>query len=300
MLLVLKKIARKAINFPRWTVRKIINLLRWIVIKTIHLPQVFRAANYWWSLTNVAEFQFLKNRCPLCRSHFLVKLNSSETGVRCISCQAGVVQMSIILAVQKHAKNLKSLDAYELSSGGPVVTFLKENTGSLTLSEYFDDVIPGQFKGGIQCQDIQTLTYNDNSYDLCTSTEVFEHVPDDNRGFQEIFRILKKQGVMIFTVPINLAGVTLQRAVIKNDELVHLEEPEYHDDAIRGKGKVLAYRTYGTDIVTQLKNAGFEDALIDQTFTDQLFGHGRAVIVAFAGNKAALNQDYSPTKPVHQ
>jgi SAM-dependent methyltransferase len=298
MLLVLKKVARKAINLPRWTVRKIINVLRWIVIKTIHLPQLFRAAHYWWSLTNVAEFQFLKDRCPLCRSHFLLKLNSSETGVRCISCQAGVVQMSIILAVQKYAKNLKSLDAYELSSGGPVVTFLKGNAGSLTLSEYFDDVRPGELKGGVLCQDIQALTFNDNLFDLCTSTEVFEHVPDDTKGFQEIFRVLKKQGVLVFTVPINLAGVTLQRAVIKNGELVHLEEPEYHDDAIRGKGKVLAYRTYGTNIVAQLKNTGFEDALIDETFKDKLFGHGRAVVVAFAGNKAARNKGYSPTESV--
>ena len=285
MLLLLKKIVRKAINFPRWTVRKIINLMRWVVIKTIHLPRLFWAARYWWSLTNLAEFQFLKSRCPLCGSHFLVKLNSSETGVRCISCQAGVVQMSIIMAVQKYAKNLHSLRAYELSSGGPVVTFLKENTGSLTLSEYYDDVNPGDIKGGVLCQDVQALTFNDNLFDLCTSTEVFEHVPDDTKGFQEIFRVLKKQGVMVFTVPINLAGVTLQRAVIENNELVHLEEPEYHDDAIRGQGKVLAYRTYGTDIVAQLKTAGFEDAVIDQTFTDQLFGHGRAVIVAFAGEK---------------
>lgn len=286
MLLSLKKIVIKAINYLRWTVRKVINLIRWVVIKTIDLPRLFWAARYWWSLTNLAEFQFLKSRCPLCNSHFLVKLNNSETGVRCISCQAGVVQMSIIMAVQKHTKDLKSLNAYELSSGGPVVTFLKENTGSLTLSEYFDDVNPGEMKGGVLCQDVQALTFNDNVFDLCTSTEVFEHVPDDMRGFQEIFRILKKQGVMIFTVPINLAGATLQRAIIENNELVHLEEPEYHDDAIRGQGKVLAYRTYGTDIVAQLKKAGFEDAVIDQTFTDQLFGHGRAVIVAFAGEKS--------------
>lgn len=286
MLLSLKKIVIKAINYLRWTVRKVINLIRWVVIKTIDLPRLFWAARYWWSLTNLAEFQFLKSRCPLCNSHFLVKLNNSETGVRCISCQAGVVQMSIIMAVQKHTRDLKSLNAYELSSGGPVVTFLKENTGSLTLSEYFDDVNPGEMKGGVLCQDVQALTFNDNVFDLCTSTEVFEHVPDDMRGFQEIFRILKKQGVMIFTVPINLAGATLQRAIIENNELVHLEEPEYHDDAIRGQGKVLAYRTYGTDIVAQLKKAGFEDAVIDQTFTDQLFGHGRAVIVAFAGEKS--------------
>ncbi len=286
MLLLFKKIFIKAIHVPRWTVRKIINLIRWVLIKTIDLPRLFWAARYWWSLTNLAEFQFLKSQCPLCNSHFLVKLNNSETGVRCISCQAGVVQMSIIMAVQKYAKDLNSLDAYELSSGGPVVTFLKENTGSLTLSEYYDDVNPGEIKGGVLCQDVQALTFNDNVFDLCTSTEVFDHVPDDMRGFQEIFRILKKQGVMIFTVPINLAGVTLQRAIIENNELVHLEEPEYHDDAIRGQGKVLAYRTYGTDIVTQLKTAGFESAVIDQTFRDQLFGHGRAIIVAFAGEKS--------------
>ena len=92
---------------------------------------------------------------------------------------------------------------------------------------------------------------------------------------------MKSDGSLIFTVPLNLNGNTLQRAVIRENELVHLEAPEYHDDVIRGKGKVLAYRTYGVDIVDQLKTIGFKDAFIDLSFKDALFGHGRPVVVAF-------------------
>ena len=53
------------------------------------------------------------------------------------------------------------------------------------------------------CQDVQHLTFDDAEFDICTSTEVFEHVPDDIKGFKEIYRVLKDDGVFIFTVPIH-------------------------------------------------------------------------------------------------
>jgi ubiquinone/menaquinone biosynthesis C-methylase UbiE len=32
---------------------------------------------------------------------------------------------------------------------------------------------------------VQRLSFADASFDLCTSTEVFEHVPDDRAGLRE-------------------------------------------------------------------------------------------------------------------
>jgi hypothetical protein len=41
-------------------------------------------------------------------------------------------------------------------------------------SEYFNEVAPGAWRDGVQCQDVQRLTFADASFDVCTSTEVFD------------------------------------------------------------------------------------------------------------------------------
>lgn len=90
---------------------------------------------------------------------------------------------------------------------------------------------------------------------------MFEHVPDDHRAFAEIHRVLRPGGALVFTVPLMDAGATLERARIERGVVVHLVEPEYHGDRLRGPGAVLAFRTYGPDIVGRLGAAGFEAAL---------------------------------------
>jgi SAM-dependent methyltransferase len=131
----------------------------------------------------------------------------------------------------------------------------------VTVSELFDDVEPGRFHGRVQCQDVQCLTYNDRSFDLVTSTEVFEHVPDDRRAFREIHRVLRPGGVLVFTVPLMDDASTLERARLDHGTIVHLTEPEYHGDRLRGRGRVLAFRTYGLDILDRLRTAGLEARL---------------------------------------
>jgi hypothetical protein len=61
---------------------------------------------------------------------------------------------------------------------------------------------------------------------------------------------------------------------------VHLEPPEYHDDHLRGRGRVLCFRTYGQDIARRLVDAGFASATVDRSAVGRFMGFGRAVIVA--------------------
>ena len=132
----------------------------------------------------------------------------------------------------------------------------------LTFCEYFDDVAPGDHRDGVQCQDVQRLSYPGASFDLVTCTEVFEHVPDDRRGFAEVRRVLAPGGLFVFTVPLHDAAVTRERARLQNGELHHIEPPVHHDDRIRGAGRVLVYRDYGSDVSTRLEEAGFGSAEI--------------------------------------
>jgi SAM-dependent methyltransferase len=218
--------------------------------------------------------------CPLCRGTVLVRLARSEHGVRCLRCGASPIALSLAQVLLAERPGFRRERVYELSSRGPLFVFLRREVADLTFSEYFDDVPPGETRNGVQCQDVERLTYPGASFDLVTSTEVFEHVPHDRAGFAEVRRVLRPGGAYIFTVPLYEADTTVERADLRDGKCVHLLPPEYHDDRIRGRGTVLAYRNYGRDITDRLRAAGFTSARIETQFAKAFLGAGRGVVVA--------------------
>lgn len=194
--------------------------------------------------------------CNLC--HFpIIRINNSIYGVRCVRCFSTFVHraMGVVLNEVKFT-NDKEVKVHEFSQHGAIYQYLKKRFKHLSTSEYYEDTEPGAYKKGIQCQDVQQLTFDDSSFDLMTSTEVFEHVPDDTKGYQEIYRCLKKDGYFVFSVPMDGRQATVERAKIENGKLVHFMEPEYHQDHLRTEG-ILAFRNYGLDLKDKLERTGF-------------------------------------------
>lgn len=226
--------------------------------------------------------------CPLCRgSRPFVRLDDDEIAVRCLGCRATPVTLSLVDVLRRVCPKLHAADVYEQSARGPLVKFLRRNAGSLTCSQYFVDVAPGDHRDGVQCQDVRHLTFPDESFDVCTSTEVFEHVPDDRLGFSEIHRVLRPGGVLVFTVPIDPGGSTVERARLDSGGAIeHLHPPEFHGDPALGHALVLTYRNYGGDIVERLSAAGFARAGIMRSDSSLPWGYERPVIVAFRGEGA--------------
>lgn len=168
--------------------------------------------------------------------------------------------MGLVSVLRDEVGSLGGLHVYELSSRGPLVDWLRRHAGLLTVSEWFDGASPGQMVDGVQCQDVQHLTFAAASFDVCTSTEVFEHVPDDTRGFAELRRVLRPGGRLVFSVPLMPAAATVERARLRKDGTVeHLLPAEYHGDRIRGRDGVLAYRNYGYDVLERVAAQGFRD-----------------------------------------
>ena len=182
-------------------------------------------------------------------------------GRRCLRCLSTSLHRSVGIIIER-ASLTRETAVYELSSRGALCRYLRRTFPRLTVSELFDDVPPGAYKDGVQCQDVQRLTYASGSFDLVTSTEVFEHVPDDAAAFREVRRVLRERGWLVFTVPIDPAAPTLERVAVRDGAVVHLTTPEYHGDRLRGRGRVLAYRTYGLDITDRLHAAGFEASIV--------------------------------------
>jgi SAM-dependent methyltransferase len=193
--------------------------------------------------------------CNLCGS-LVVQVNKSYFGTRCVNCRSTQIHRAVGFVIE--SLSVPTTFTYELSSRGALHKYLKTKVENFYYSEYFDDVPLGLMKNSVVCQDVQNLLLNKESFDLVTSTEVFEHVPDDIRGFSEIYRVLKNNGYFIFTVPFSDIPATIERCYLQPDGTIkHNLEPEYHGDQIRGQQRVLTFRNYGLDIIQRLSNCGF-------------------------------------------
>ena len=228
----------------------------------------------------ISQLSLKWEKCHLCGWRVQIKTHNDEMGVRCTRCFATPVSQ-MMAKVFKQYQNNRAHSVYELSSRGAFVRFLKNRSFRLTLSEYFDGVNNGDIINGVLCQNVEELTFSDESFDICTSLEVFEHVENDDKGFKEILRVLKKGGVFIFTVPINLKVETIERTKVIQGKRQQILPAEYHSDSIRGANQVFCYRNYGCDIIQKLKKSGFEKCTIYQPPKSLLFGFGRPVIIAF-------------------
>jgi SAM-dependent methyltransferase len=222
---------------------------------------------------------FLAAQCPVCGPSAFVKYGDNETKVRCLICRATPISLSLVRVLLDRVDNIADMDIYEASSRGVVVRFLRKRAKSLATSEYIPGIEPGTLINGVVCQDLHRLTYQSESFDLCTSTEVFEHVADDQTAFREIYRVLRHRGIFAFTVPLHDTDKTVERAKMVDGELIHLLPAAFHGDKLTGQNSVLVFRDYGQDIVKRLIAAGFSAANIVECEM-HWFGFRRKVIVA--------------------
>ena len=220
-----------------------------------------------------------KGSCPLCdRRTIFIKFYDSEWGVNCARCGATPPIMSLVGVLKEVIGNdFNRKTVYEMSSSGPLYHYLLNHSGHFHCSEFFDDIEPGNQKNGITCQDVQALSFNNDFFDIITCTEIFEHVPSDVKGFAEIYRCLKPNGLFLFLVPLQ-EHPTVERAVLINGAIIHHLPPQYHYDPLRAD-KCLCFRNYGPDIVFRLKKSGFKHVRIIPGKDFSGLGYGRYVIL---------------------
>ncbi|MCB4809530.1 methyltransferase domain-containing protein [Tamlana sp. 62-3] len=103
--------------------------------------------------------------------------------------------------------------------------------------------------------DICDLPFKDNSYDIIFCNHVLEHIPDDTKAMQELFRVMKPGGWGIFQIPQDL-----------NRE-VTFEDDSITDKAERAKifGQYDHVRVYGKDYFDKLRSIGFIVEEVDYT-----------------------------------
>ena len=106
--------------------------------------------------------------------------------------------------------------------------------------------------------DICNLPFEDNAYDIIFCNHVLEHIPDDTKAMQELFRVLKPGGMGIFQIPQDLS----RASTFTDDTIVDQKE--------RAKifGQYDHVRVYGRDYFDKLRSIGFK--IIEEDYTHKI------------------------------
>jgi SAM-dependent methyltransferase len=101
--------------------------------------------------------------------------------------------------------------------------------------------------------DICALPFENNSYDFILCNHVLEHIPNDLKAMEELYRVLKPGGTAILQVP------------LEEDR-----ENTFEDDAITDQrertrifGQYDHVRVYGQDYYNRLEEVGFKATAVD-------------------------------------
>lgn len=226
-------------------------------------PRIRAAARYLSWADPVWRWQISRSPCPNCGPSVFISLQPSAFMTRCMRCGANGTNLSLIPVIQQHQQVHPIERAYELSSYGATLAWLKRNIPHVTTSEYFPTKTLGSVVDGLLNQDVQALTFEDGSFDLVTSNQVFEHVPDDILGYAECYRVLKPGGALIFSVPLHGFAVTTRLAEVIDGKVV-IYEAEYHDSRLGGPQSALTYWRHSIhDLADRVASVGFLASLVE-------------------------------------
>ena len=103
--------------------------------------------------------------------------------------------------------------------------------------------------------DICDLPFENDSYDIILCNHVLEHIPDDTKAMQELYRVMKPGAYGIFQIPQDLNRATT------------FEDDTITDKAERAKifGQYDHVRVYGRDYFDKLRSIGFIVEEVDYT-----------------------------------
>jgi SAM-dependent methyltransferase len=220
----------------------------------------------------------LLGACSLCGYRGIFKFEgkkSVRSDYACASCAADIRHRDVaavildefgrglFTSIAQLARDIRfrAMRIYEPSLRGPFVKYFK-GLPSYFQSYYWPEIALGETSDGVQCQDLRQLTFQDDSFDLIITLDVFEHVFEAEQAFRDIFRVLGKGGVHIFSIPFHwpVAPKSELRAIEIDGREKHILPPQYH---VAGDGsRSLVVTDWGADLIDTLEAIGYKVAVV--------------------------------------
>jgi len=209
--------------------------------------------------------------CPVCGNiSYISNINKQNLRETCLCniCHSTNRQRQIAFTLCQHLKisSLKEIEfikkkviIYNTESSGPVHNRLIKYPYYI-YSEYFGEQYKsGEKVNGILNEDLNKLSFNDDTIDIVISSDVFEHIPSPYKAHKEVYRVLKKDGYHIFSVPFyQNQYLDETRAIVSKKEVTkYFKKPIYHDDGVRPEKGILVFTIFSLEMLSKLFALGF-------------------------------------------
>jgi len=185
--------------------------------------------------------------CTCCRQETVFEILGDwlRDQYLCTKCGSIPRQRHVNLILDKYFTGWETLRVHESS---PSNHFVARWSTQYTFSHYIEHAAEGSIINGIRSENLEALTFRDNSFNLIITQDVLEHVFHPDRAMREIMRVLIPGGAHVFTTPKHSAIRNSYRrsAVDTKGNIEYLKEAVYHSNPV-GDGKALVTWDYGND-----------------------------------------------------
>jgi SAM-dependent methyltransferase len=192
--------------------------------------------------------------CPICEANSTFEAQSDRpvadvyragwfrNALKCMNCGSIPRERAFARTLMAMRPNWRELTIHESS---PVMRGMsrrmRNECPGYLVSQYSEEFPLGQLhpKAGWRNENLESLTFDDESFDVVISLDVFEHVFHPGRAAREIARTLKPGGICVMTVPVVRPWGDIQRrAAIVDGQVQHLLPEQYHGNPV-GDGRSL-------------------------------------------------------------
>lgn len=222
--------------------------------------------------------------CHCCRNN--VEFQSIEAWLRdyykCSVCHSIPRQRHLQHILDRFFPNWENVSIHESSPSNDLIA--RYAAKNYSHSQFFSDIQPGKYFQNTRCENLEKLTFPDNTFDIFITQDVFEHIFNPDLAAREIMRVLKSGGAHIFTAPKHKTlRVSSPRATVIEGKVNHLKEEQYHGNPV-GDGRSLVTWDYGDDFELLLhKWCGFPT--VTYVTRDELLGIDGEYLEVFVTRK---------------
>jgi SAM-dependent methyltransferase len=182
----------------------------------------------------------------MAETQFITKGQSLRDQYVCEKCGTVPRMRALVEVLSQFRPDWRSCAIHENS---PSMPFFSQQCSSYTSSFFYEDVPVGSVNpDGHRCENLEALTFPNETFDIFITHDALEHVFNPDRALFQIMRVLRKGGLHIFTaLKHKELPTSVRRALLNNGQVEHLIEPTYLDSPTGDKRRSLVTFDYGSD-----------------------------------------------------
>lgn len=216
--------------------------------------------------------------CPCCKEKtlFIAFDYWLRDYYKCLFCGSIPRQRALIKVLEQEMPNWKDMKIHESSPNGNILRMFREQCAQYTYSYWYEDEALGrELQSGSTNQNLENLTFEDETFDIFITQDVLEHVNRPEKVLMEISRTLKKGGKHIFTTPLYPFKKTIPRIKMHGDKRELILPPIYHGNPISRDGSLVTYEWGGYDFLEMVDEiTGMESKIVEFPNSKENFENG--------------------------